>query len=220
MALKPNALATLSDVLGLRPCANLVQAELVINAISQDVEDFLGRQLQYAELTELVAESGGDFLQLSRRPLVTVTSVVANGSPITDFERSATWDRWGCLYRRYGWPACHGSTGHPTQDPDSRYPNQVGIEVEYAAGWLLPNDATVSGVTSLPDNIRLAVLNEVVATLDGLATAAFGNRTMSLIEETTPGGWRRKWTASNGRPNSRLSAATIAILNRYSPKVL
>lgn len=168
-----------------------------INAASLQIQAYLGRDLAYTVVAtdspEQYAGSGTSVLILRRAPIVDVEQVKIDGVLDTEWARDQDYDRRGWLQRVSGWPRQCAVYADLTRDTDSRAA-ALNVTVAYSAGFVLPNDVAVDGVARLPYDIEEACILQAIA----LLTRRVGPR--DLLEETTPGGWRRKWSmeAPNG----------------------
>jgi hypothetical protein len=222
MSLAPNALATVAEVQSVTGTSvSTGRIEMAINAVSASFENYLGRQLRRQTVVAEQHYGAGDFLKLGAAPIESVSAVTINGTAYTGFLRSTRWDKTGLLKHDTAWPGTFLRADHITDDPHTRYP-QYTIAVSYVGGYVLPNDTPVaSPAQELPWDIRLAAVAEAAATASSLPANAFGNAGGDLVEESTPGGWKRKWAAPKSKGKglaSRFSDATIAVLNSYGPR--
>lgn len=141
-----------------------VKGELGISGTGQDpqvgdyidratdlIRRFCDREFAQATYRETVAGHGGTTLLLTRTPLVSVSQVLTDGSPITDYTIEDP--DAGILLRQAGWATGElvGWNIAPFFVPDRAYPN---FSVDYVAGWKLPNDG--SGTPVLPKDLEHA----------------------------------------------------------------
>lgn len=134
---------------------------LLIKSASAKIEGFIGYSLQRANYTEEVhSVNNRQLLQLNHFPLQSVSSVTANGEPITDYKLFPEYTRWGRLYRGYGWTGGMYTRGF-THDIVAGF---WEIEVSYTAGYYLPNDTgyVEGAVDSLPYEIVALCAESVV----------------------------------------------------------
>jgi len=151
MSLAANALTTLSDVkaeLGISDPDSDNYLETLIDAVSAEIEAFLGRSLTYeAGIVEDVAGFGGYRITVSKTPVLNVTAIelidpwypaaTIDVSNITIDNADA-----GLIYYRAGWPwtvPCPPGTiaGHPAAGQE-----QKSIRVTYDGGYELPAATT------------------------------------------------------------------------------
>lgn len=186
-----------------------------INVASNNIENAFGRPLGYAEVTEEDPEQhmgdGGTVLWLLRAPIISVTSVLIWDTEDEEWTRSAAFDALGKLYRASGWTAGPAISADLTRGPN--YTSLAyNIKVAYVGGFYLPaaEGSPPASATRLPYDIEEACINEAIATL---------GRTLNpnIVEETTPGGWKRKF-GSGGGATSLLSGDTKQLIDRHPLK--
>lgn len=187
-----------------------------INVASNNIENAFGRPLGYAEVTEANPEQhrgdGGTVLWLMRAPLVSVTSVLIFDNEDEEWSRSPAFDALGKIYRPSGWTAAPAIACDLTRGPD--FSNLAyNIKVAYFGGFYLPaaEGSPPSGATRLPYEIEEACINEAIGSLGRVLNA-------NITEETTPGGWRRKFGSSGGA-TSLLSGDTRQLIDRHPLKI-
>lgn len=110
-----------------------------INAASDAIRAFCGRDFARARLTDVRQGSGGPAVLLRAYPIVEVHDVDANGKPVTDYRLDRD---TGVLWRAAGWPR-------------SETPN---VEVEYTGGYVTPAQADEHTERDLPYDIEEACL--------------------------------------------------------------
>lgn len=179
----------------------------LINAVSQRIENHLhralGRKVFTTEDPEQLAGSGGPWIFLSRYPIEAVEEVLVDGSEF-EFGRSDEYDLKGML-QSSGWPrrtARDGLTGDPAGS------RAFNITIAYTGGYKLPN-ATGDG-TPLPADIESICLAECVM--------AYRAPRHFISEETTAGGWKRKYTGSGDTTRPALMRESIDGLIAYKRK--
>lgn len=214
MALAANALTTHTAVLAQYSTTKTqAQIEQLINQVSDGLQGWLNRQLGTKQYTtsapEKLAGAGRQALILSRGPITIVEEVKVNGTLLvedTDFERLEDYDERGWLFRDSGWPMCAGTFVDLTRDPDTSRRSR-NITVAYTGGYVLPQ--AVSGRT-LPYDIEGIVIDAVGSWLGQ-------NRPTDLQEETTPGGWRRKWASALPAEQRLRAFATLGKYKKWCP---
>lgn len=188
-----------------------------INVASGFIEDYLGRPLGYATVTDEEHQGRGyPTLWLVRAPLVSVASVYIYDTEDEEWTRSADFDARGKLYRASGWPAAPGIHRDVTRDPDFSA-LAYNVRVSYIGGYYLPFDddgTPPAGATRLPYHV------EEVAILEAIAACQRTPNANNIAEETTPGGWKRKYTSASSSAAARvLSAESKAILDAFPLKI-
>lgn len=146
---------------------------LLIKSVSSKIEGFIGYSLQRGTYTnEVHSVNNRQLLQLNHFPLQSVSSVTVRGEQITDYKLFPEYQRWGRLYRGYGWSGGLYTRGF-THDVVS---GVWEIEVSYTAGYYLPNDTGyVEGAEdSLPFDILSVCLESVVQKYNYEAMGAIG----------------------------------------------
>lgn len=213
MSLAPNALTTYAAV-SARTSSALTEAAVdqIINEVSEGIEDYLGRKLGYKEFGSGNPEQHQGrnqlWLSLSRRPIYSVQAVVVNGATVTDYSRSEDGDEKGKLYRVTSWPADAPSHPDVTRDPDY---TRLGynIAIQYKGGFILPQyDEALDddyNPDSLSRNLPYAIEGVAIEAVLSIVSRPLG----SMVEETTPGGWRRKWASAMSSAKQRESYAAL-----------
>lgn len=182
-------------------------------AISQRIEEFLGFSLGRVTFTveepESLQGAGGPWLQLGAATIESIEQILLDGSEITDYVRSAKGDARAKLYREWGWPrACPREVLSGTPDDIRRY----NVTAAYTGGFWLPNaeGSQPEGSLLLPATIQQAAMDELIMAYKNV------DRSRVLMEETTPGGWKRKHANATGSSpgGSGLSADTCRALGK------
>jgi hypothetical protein len=136
----------------------------IIGEASAAIVEFLGvHELGRATYTETVAGFGGNTLMLSRTPVVSVSQILHNGSPVTD--HSIEDSEAGLLWRDAGW-VWTAAVGWELADyvkPNSEAPK---FSVTYIAGYILPDDTGAN----LPLVYQRACIDTVKAWYSGLTS--------------------------------------------------
>lgn len=215
MALAPNALTTVARLQAAGAAGDSARLEQLINAVSNRVEEHLGRALGYQVRTlEPYQGSGVQRLYLQHWPILEVTEVRLNEVEVTDWRLLINGARHGWLYRSRGWPiaAPRDWTGDPDLDAEL-YP----FEVSYRAGYVLPQFATSEdedlnppdGI-ALPRDIEEAVIQACLVQESRPAAVGAG-----LMSERTPGGWEQQWSAGEASRRAVLPQQTLELLASY-----
>lgn len=168
MALVANALTTLAEaqaeVSGLSGAGTSV-GERLIAVASDAIEAYCGRKFGRASRVERYAPPRGEELTLDVRPLdETVTPVILlDGTAVTGFvvddPETAT------LHLDGGWGGESFERMYPGSVSGHRIPGSARrvLKVTYTAGWVLPKDATVDLVRTLPRPLEQACLDTVAS---------------------------------------------------------
>lgn len=113
-----------------------------VNAASDAIRQYCGRDFARAELTEHLTGRGSPMLLLSLSPIVSLEAVAIHGQEV-DVDDIAIDHGAGILVRRYGvWP-------------ESDRPN---VSVTYVGGWVTPAQASDELERDLPHDIEEACL--------------------------------------------------------------
>lgn len=151
---------------------------LLIKSASAKIEGFIGYSLQRANYTEEVhSVNNRQLLQLNHFPIQSVSSVTVKDVPITDYKLFPEYQKWGRLYRGYGWTGDYYTRGF-THDLVSGF---WEVEVSYTAGYYLPNDEgyVEGGESSLPYEIVALCMETVVVKYNLEQSHATGLRSHS-----------------------------------------
>ena len=174
----------------------------LIKSASQYIERYTGRVFAQEKVKETLPAYGTTRIMLSRTPIVSIDSIVFNGSTISDYvieDASA-----GILYSKYGWLntslASNTITGHPL--PNSAEPL---YEVTYTGGYILPSmDETTR---DMPYDLEEAVSNLIRDQLD----RASGN-----IKSVRVGDYSVTYGTPDGGSQTIVSLNSInSILDQY-----
>lgn len=194
------------------------RCESVIEAVSEDIANYTGRILQYADtVTEFHKGTGQENLYLRRRNITAVASVyigdtaqtVANIDSVTpgslNYEtvyRNTENDGLGVLLRLGKWPIACGIWGDLTSQPNLSQ-RGLNIRVVYSGGYITPNQA---GTRTLPYTIEEACIGEAAYRISGPLRG--------LVSERTPGGWAQTWSAGK-QSGGKLSQHSEDVLDSY-----
>lgn len=135
-------LCRLPDVkaeLGLTDATQDVLLDRYIDEASDIIQKCIRKVLAKQTYDETVAGYGSNILMLSNTPIVSVTSILINGSPVTDYSVEDAYA--GLLYRKVGWEwtAAIGWDIGSFYRPDSEEPL---FTVRYVAGFVVPEEAS------------------------------------------------------------------------------
>lgn len=166
MALSENCLTTLSAVKDeLRIAQDDTSYDSVleryIESVSASFETLCDRKFHYgADIVEKVAGYGTTLVVLSRRPVLSVASVVVDGSPVTDYTVHDV--EAGLLHRASGWPWTASTQASVTyhQVPGTE---ERSIVVTYTGGYVTPVQATAQLPRTLPYDLEQLCIDGVVA---------------------------------------------------------
>lgn len=185
------------------------QLELAAEAVTLAFERYCNREfarVQCVETPSLATHRplelrtgwGGWELRTRRIPIVSVQAIKIDGTAITDYSvRDAN---LGILHRASGWPRSVMLAPDLTADPlwDLALEN---ISIAYEAGW---SEGTA------PADLKIACIQECLRMLSRPVNGW-------ISEETTPGGWRKKYgsVAKSTNPGSAFLPDTLAVLDGY-----
>lgn len=213
MALNANALTTVAAVSAMVSGPTNGEIEAAINAVSQAIEDKLGRSLKLTTFTEedpdLYQGSGRPWLLVRHYPIVSVSYCSVGGAVSTDYRIIPHKANGGQLFRLNGWPKAVQGYGDLTRDNDHAWVD-FSIELGYVGGYITPGQATEEDPSTLPASLELAARLAAVATLERAADG-------ELVREKTPGGWDREWSQSAGR--ALLPAQTLDLIMPYRSRL-
>lgn len=164
------------------------KAASVIAEASAAIVRYTGRPFAQEGYEETVAGYGGNYLMLSRTPVVGTPVVLQNAEPITDFtvEEPAA----GILRRDAGW-AWTAAVGWALTEyvvPNSEDPL---FKVTYTAGYILPDDPATR---DLPEDIERACIDLARAYWlarardPAVASKRLGDFAISYVDESGVGG--------------------------------
>lgn len=214
MALAANALTTYAAVSGQAPGATQARLEAIINAVSAQIQRDLW-PLGYSVITgEKYQGSAGCSLYLKRGYIRSVQVVRIDGTAVTDFLSTRQFLDRGELYREVGWPRKVNSYSDLTQDPDylSAY---YTIEVDYTAGWILPQYTNTVNATHNPSGAAADLPVDIQEAVN-MAVVEFALRpNPGIVREKTPGGWDVQWSQSDSDRMRMHSARIGGLLNSY-----
>lgn len=210
MALNANALISVADATGFGATQTTANLELLINGVSQAFEDFCGRVFRSLVTVtgtpsgsqlplEYYQGTGTQELRLRRYPITAISRVRIDGlelnaDELADCNKLTHLLEEGYLYRRAGWPLACQTYGDLTGDPNVSAAD-YNIDVAYTGGY-----------TTIPANLKLACLSEVLAGERAGAMSRSG-----VTSEKYPGGYAVTY-ASDSR---NWSASTISLLSNF-----
>lgn len=138
-----------------------------INVVSEEIEQFLDRPLQFvAGVVEKLPGFGTESIFVSRTPVITLTQIKIKDSILSSNEYKLILiegrDNVGEIYRGTGWPWSVRLGAGITTDPVPGTEDQE-IEVTYDGGYVLPKDGPAAGSNvDLPSDIEQACIDAVV----------------------------------------------------------
>lgn len=157
------------------------------------------REFARVQVTETVKGYGGTALMLTRTPILTLGTVLNDGSPVTDFalddpkagliyrQLGADWTRQFGVAELGGWDTGQGLTTYPVPGSEAAL-----YSVAYWAGYLLPGDdvlstglsaAVTTNTYALASGTMPLVIAGDVITVDGFTTAA-NNGLKTVVSRT------------------------------------
>lgn len=174
MALASNALTTVARLVRelkiTAPASDsddYAQLEDLIGEVSDAVESYCSRSFAKAERMEAVPAYDTDTIRLTHYPVLTVSEVLFNGAAVSAAEWSTTpaeEDAKAGLLRNligvWSWSSNFDSSAAPEKHPGHE---KRLYTVTYAAGYVLPKDATADSPRTLPRDLERAVLLACVA---------------------------------------------------------
>lgn len=199
-----NHLTTLEvvvDELGLTNDDDHQLLEEMIQQASDAAESYCARVFAKQTYQETVRANGGPHLLLAQWPVVSVSQILNDGSPVTDFTLQEPEE--GILYRKKGWGwstrFAQGSLSPLSPNP---YPNseEATYTVDYIAGYALL-DALIP---NLPGDVQRAA---IITVKDWYLNRS---RNPSLTEKAGPASSRFKYSADHD-----LHPAAARLLGRY-----
>ncbi|MDI6872096.1 MAG: phage head-tail connector protein [Bacillota bacterium] len=150
-------LGTLKSELGISDTSQDALLSALIDQASGAIMDYCGRPFAKETYKETVPGYGSNRLLLSRTPIVSVASVVADSEVIVDY--SVENPEAGILYRKVGWrwtpPLGWNVTYYPMPGQE-----ELLFAVTYTAGYVLPGD---TGTRTLPQAVERACIELVKA---------------------------------------------------------
>lgn len=157
------AFALLDDLksdLGISGSASDSKLERRILAASELIESWCGRRFRYQSVVENVKGEGWPSIAVSRLPVVSITSIVLDGSTIPSTAYSLVDAEAGRIFRVDGWAwtAALIATASPERVTGTE---ERAFVVTYAGGYVLPNDSNQAPYASpvmLPNAIVEACL--------------------------------------------------------------
>ncbi len=205
-------LTTLKDAiryLGLaEDCDVDVQAKIdfLIKAVGDAARSYTGREFSKQTYQETLPAYGTPYLRVSERPIISVTAITRDGTPVDSTSYKVENPEAGLIYAEgnFTWFVASERTLGGVF-PLSGY-EAPKYQVTYVAGWLLPGE---TGRT-LPHDIEFAVLEALRSWRTGDTTGGpLRSIKVGPVEETYA------VDSSVGRGADEFPPETIAILSRY-----
>lgn len=197
MALAANALTLLETAkteLGLSGTASDAVVERLINGASEAIERYCRRSFARATVTsERVKGYAGPRLLLERTPIVSVTSIIINGSTIDAAGYYIEKAEAGVLYRPAGWEwTAQTQVGSIIQEPSPGTEEGLYL-VTYVGGYQTPAQG---GTRTLPYDLEQACLECVTNFYRGRGKH-------QALETETEEGKAEPWTGASLTPGAR-----------------
>ena len=153
-------LADLKSDLGISAATFDSSLERRILAASELIESWCGRSFRYAAgFVERVKGEGWPSITLSKTPVISIASIVLDGSTIPSDAYSLTDADRGRVYRPDGWAwtASLLASASPERVTGTE---EAAFVVTYTAGFVLPNDSVQNpaGASPLPSSVVEACL--------------------------------------------------------------
>ncbi len=140
---------TIQGQLGLEPGTDQQLLSELIQSASDFMVEYTHRSFAQQTVQELLSGYGTSRLMLDLNPIVSVTSILNNNNPITDFTIED--EEGGILFRERGWEWAVG-VGWGIQNhviPRTEVPKFL---VDYIGGYVLPSFST--GIRNLPRSLE------------------------------------------------------------------
>lgn len=135
---------------------NLIES--FIEQASDQISTFTGRVFAKEQVKETIGATGLPEILLNRTPIVTVDEIKYDGTEVTDYSISSY--KAGILYRETGWSDTSISWNTFEKEHPSPY-LKPSWEFTYTAGYVLPNQSTVSAPRDLPHDLERACIDMV-----------------------------------------------------------
>jgi len=161
-------LAVVKDELGVTGEAEDDRLKRMINAVSRRIRSYCHRTFYFEEdIVESVAGFGGTLIRLSRRPIVSVSSVTYDDAEISSDDYTVQ-NASGMLYRSTGWAWTARLQRNSVADPQPGS-ERAAFEVTYTGGYVTEPqvDDEVADTKTLPDDLEDACLMAVVTRYRG-----------------------------------------------------
>jgi hypothetical protein len=203
MSLTTGALTTVAQVKSLLidktsvPAGHDSLLEFYIEAMSDRIESYVGRILEFRSYVERYIGHGRQILLLKQWPIASVTYVKDDGSTIPAAEYVIMPEE-GMLFKEGGWLG--GALGLRSLPLDEVHPNaaRYNLEVSYSAGYKTPNFTTPTE-RNLPFDLELAC--------GRLVAGLYLNRDKEGMSRLSNEGWSSDF--------DRWPLDVVAILNHY-----
>ena len=211
------SLTTIERYREMMPATEAADAKLetLIGQATNAIERHLGRIVARERVTELLRQAPDDvYLVLERKPVTTIHGITVDGAAFASTHYSLDGPAAGTVRLVSGPNALWDELiGYGPSGGDYGYrsgpPSTVRYEVDYTAGWLVP-DAT-EGARDLPADLEMACQVMVRAMLEqqerqlGLSAERLGDAS---------------WTYNAGKTSADLIDPVRGILDRYRSVVL
>ncbi len=189
-------------------CDVSVQAKIdfLIKAVSDAARRYTGREFSRQTYQETLPAYGSPYLRVSERPIVSVSAITRDGTPVDSTSYTIEKPESGLIYAEsnFTWYVASEQTLGGVQPlPGYEAPK---YQVSYVAGWLLPGE---TGRT-LPHDIEFAVLEALKSWRTGDTTGGpLRSIKVGPVEET----YAVEGTLQRGADD--FPPETVAILSRY-----
>jgi hypothetical protein len=226
MALIAGAMTTLADIkamLGITDTASDVRLENLINRTSAMIAHYCDRVFTRSTYTaETYHGNNRQLLILRQWPVVSVTSVLANGSTLaaTEYEVKTQDQARGVIYKSNGWNQSITYASGLTLDT---WASGRDYTVTYVAGYYMPTDVTVAPadphyVVGDPASLPLELVS-LCETMVAAANLAWSYNTLGL-KRISEGGLTYEWGSAAAYGVHGLPNDLEAIISRYSRKAI
>lgn len=154
-------LATLLDELGLSGSSYDTRLERYVLQVSEAAAKYCDRPFRKTTYTEKLRGTQTARLVLPVRPIVSITSIVIDGTTLDSGEYSIEDAEAGIIYRAGGWLRFDNVVPWSVARDPIAGTAKRDIVVTYIGGYVLPNDAT--GTRNLPYDVEQACIMGVVS---------------------------------------------------------
>ena len=137
--------------------------EQLLDQASAAIVRHCRREFVRETVREALPGFGDIYLQLTRTPVVSITSVLQDSSPITDFDLEKSDLEAGLLYRRVGWTWTAQRWGGLSNDPIAGQ-EEPAFVVTYPAGYICP---LTPDTRTLPFDVEKAAIETVKSWYQG-----------------------------------------------------
>lgn len=208
------ALTTVEEVVD-RLGTSLTPAEMhtvsvIVDAVSDAARRYTGREFSRQVYVEKVAGTGSVSLRLRHTPVVSIASIVRDGSTMLASEYQIADAENGRVYRQDGWDWTVAHVASLSRQNRPHVGDELPeYEVTYTAGWLLPGEAG----RTLPYDVEEAAIQSAI---DWWNNGKASTNDAGPVRRKTIDGLTVEYAVSEGSAAvGALSPVSVQILNRY-----